>query len=249
MLNFTLKQLKYVEAAARLGSIAKAGAELNISQSSITAAIDALEEALDYDIFTNTGKGIQTTPSGTEILQLIRGADQSRHFEADVQPAVASIRPHANCLLRYSSSSFLPPISSHFRKVPAFDKAAGRNMQKIMISWYGRQTLSSPTKIHLTTGTVFDAYSTPRHMRLCQSTSCSLEKCQSRSWEKPMVLLDLPRTREYFISMFNERGLHPNIVHSTVLSENARTGRCGIGSILNIRPTIIMRIQSVTVFC
>ena len=58
-MNFTLKQLRYVEAAGRLGSIAKAAIEVSISQSSITASIDALEAALDYALFVRTpAKGI-----------------------------------------------------------------------------------------------------------------------------------------------------------------------------------------------
>ena len=62
---FTLKQLRYVEAAGRLGSIAAAAQELAISQSSITAAIDALETSLDYDIFLRTpARGIRSTPAG-----------------------------------------------------------------------------------------------------------------------------------------------------------------------------------------
>ena len=44
MFGFTLKQLRYIEAAARTGSIANAAQELNISQSSITAAIDNFEQ-------------------------------------------------------------------------------------------------------------------------------------------------------------------------------------------------------------
>jgi hypothetical protein len=58
-MNFTLKQLRYVEAAGRLGSIAKAAVEVSISQSSITASIDALEASLDYALFVRTpAKGI-----------------------------------------------------------------------------------------------------------------------------------------------------------------------------------------------
>jgi DNA-binding transcriptional LysR family regulator len=53
-MNFTLKQLRYVEAAGRLGSIAKAAVEVSISQSSITASIDALEASLDYALFVRT---------------------------------------------------------------------------------------------------------------------------------------------------------------------------------------------------
>ena len=43
MRNLTLKQLRYVEGADRLGSITNAAEEMNISQSSITAAINMLE--------------------------------------------------------------------------------------------------------------------------------------------------------------------------------------------------------------
>ena len=53
MLNFTLKQLKYVEATGRLGSIAKAVSNLNLSQSSITAAINSLESEIGFDLFNN----------------------------------------------------------------------------------------------------------------------------------------------------------------------------------------------------
>ena len=42
-MHFTLKQLRYVDAALRTGSIVQAAREMNISQSSIAAAIDASE--------------------------------------------------------------------------------------------------------------------------------------------------------------------------------------------------------------
>jgi DNA-binding transcriptional LysR family regulator len=86
-LNFTLKQLRYVEAAGRLGSIAKAAVEVSISQSSITASIDALEASLDYALFVRTpAKGITPTSAGREALQLIRTyLNQTRQFESELQ--------------------------------------------------------------------------------------------------------------------------------------------------------------------
>ena len=92
LVNFTLKQLRYVEAAGRLGSIASASQELSISQSSITAAVDALEQDIGYDLFVRTpAKGIRATPQGTETLRLIREfIDQSKHFESEVKSLSAS---------------------------------------------------------------------------------------------------------------------------------------------------------------
>lgn len=53
-----------------------------------------------------------------------------------------------------------------------------------------------------------------------------------------MVMLDLPRTRDYFNSMFEPLGLQPNVVHSTRSAEIVRalvSGGHGY-SILNICP-------------
>ena len=86
-MNFTLKQLRYVEAAGRLGSIAKAAVEVSISQSSITASIDALEASLDYALFVRTpAKGITPTSAGREALRLISTyLNQTRQFDSELQ--------------------------------------------------------------------------------------------------------------------------------------------------------------------
>ena len=113
MLNFTLKQLRYVEAAGRLGSIASAATKLNTSQSSITAAIDVLEAELGFDLFLPTpAKGIHPTSAGLETLKLISSnLDQTLHFEADL----LSVGGAATGLVKlacYSTAapSFLPPV-------------------------------------------------------------------------------------------------------------------------------------------
>ena len=51
MLHFTLKQLRYVAAAGREGSIANAANSLNISQSSITAAIEKTRSCFNVVTF------------------------------------------------------------------------------------------------------------------------------------------------------------------------------------------------------
>ena len=117
-MNFTLKQLRYVESTGRLGSIANAAMELNISQSSITAAIGALESQIGFDLFVRTpAKGISVTPAGREALRLIRGfIVQSRHFETEMMSvggdASGSVR--VSCYAT-AAPSFLPPILKKFR--------------------------------------------------------------------------------------------------------------------------------------
>ena len=56
--------------------------------------------------------------------------------------------------------------------------------------------------------------------------------------KKPMVMLDLPYTRDYFLGLFRTRGLEPELAHSTRSSEIAQAlveGDFGY-TLLNIRP-------------
>ena len=114
MLNYTLKQLHYVEAAGRLGSIAKASQELAISQSSITAAIDQVESRLGYDLFIRTpARGIRPTPQGAEALTLIRiFIEQARHFEAEIQSVAGGLKGTVR-LACYATAAPLVPRCCH----------------------------------------------------------------------------------------------------------------------------------------
>jgi hypothetical protein len=51
----------------------------------------------------------------------------------------------------------------------------------------------------------------PEEHRLVQSQTCSLNDL----FGEPMVLLDQPRTRDYFLSLFGSKGLSPNVAYRT----------------------------------
>ncbi len=76
-MNFTLKQLCYFDAALRNGSIARAAVEMNISQSSITAAIDMIEQCVGAELF----RRVQL--AAREDLQALGELDQAAGFDAD----------------------------------------------------------------------------------------------------------------------------------------------------------------------
>lgn len=247
MLNFTIKQLRYVEAAGRLGSIAKAAAEMNISQSSITAAIDALEHSLDYDIFVRTpAKGIQSTPAGKETLRHIQDfIELTRHFELELQ----SVGGAAAGLVRIAcyataAPSFLPPIlkavTENFPGV-SIKLLEGDMARTIEFLENGEADLVFTYQAALDSRHNFEPLFTaapyallPLNDPLAAANSVTLADLAAR----PMVLLDLPLTREYFFGLFEQSGLTPNIVHTTRSSEICRSlVASGLGfSILNIRP-------------
>ncbi len=236
-----------METAGRLGSISKAAAELSISQSSITAAIDALEQSLDFDIFVRTpAKGIQATPAGLEALQLVRSfIDQSRHFEAEVQ----SVGGDATGLVRIgcyatAAPSFLPPvlkaITEEFPGI-SIKLLEGHMGRMVEFLEEGEADLAFTYDAALDTRHEFLPLFEAPFFALFPATdpmghqsSVSLDELSKR----PMVLLDLPLARDVFVDLFDSAGLTCNIAHTSRSSEICRTlvaggfGYC----LLNILP-------------
>lgn len=64
----TLDQLRVFVTVARLGHVTRAGAELGLTQSAVSAAIAALESRHGTRLFHRVGRGIQLTAEGTLFL-------------------------------------------------------------------------------------------------------------------------------------------------------------------------------------
>ncbi len=78
---FTLRQLQFFIAAAQSGSVTGAARELSISQSSITVAIQALEDDLGVQLFDRQARGLLITHKGSAFLR------HARQILADVATA------------------------------------------------------------------------------------------------------------------------------------------------------------------
>lgn len=65
----TLKQILYVRAVSKAGSIGKAAEALFISQSSLSESIQNLEREYDMVLFERTSRGISLTRQGEEFLK------------------------------------------------------------------------------------------------------------------------------------------------------------------------------------
>lgn len=246
-MNFTLKQLRYVEATGRLGSIANAASELNISQSSITAAIGALETQLGYDLFVRTpAKGISVTPAGHEVLRLICGfIVQGRHFETELMSvggdALGAIR--VSCYAT-AAPSFLPPILKAFKSNypnTSITLLEGNMEATITYLSNGEADLAFTYEEMVEDGQAFTPlFDAPPYALLSTDDPLANEESVSIAQlaERPMIMLDLPRTRAYFSNMFEAIGLQANVVHSTRSAEIVRAlvaGGHGY-SLLNICP-------------
>jgi len=80
----TLKQVRYFIAAAETGQISHAAMEMNISQSAVTAAIQALEAELGVRLLDRSATGVTPTIEGARFLA------RARNITAAVEDAVRS---------------------------------------------------------------------------------------------------------------------------------------------------------------
>lgn len=246
MLNITIKQMRYIAAAGRLGSIANAATELNISQSSISSAIDALEEELSYHLFVRTpAKGIKPTSSGNAVLvALEKFLTRLDHLESELRSIggeeVGSLR--IGCFVT-AVGSFLPPILRQFTtSFPGVEIVLMEESMEGVVDLLnsGRvdmaftyHDLVSPAHEFLPLLDVPPYALLPRNDPLAAKDSVSLKELS----KLPMVLFDLPRTSGYYARFLTDAGHPVHIAHRTASVEMVRTlVSNGFGfSILNAR--------------
>ena len=223
-MNFTLKQLLYFDAALRNGSIARAAAEMNISQSSITAAVDQIEQTVGAELFRRIpAKGIVATQLGQEVGQYIAAfLEQSRLFQSDLM----SLSGNPTGTLRLgcfepTAPYVLPPllrrISDGYPEI-RIDVMEGdmAQMSNVLQTGavdaaltYRQEVLPEHNFVPL-----FEAPPwalVPENSHLADRKELRLSDLK----DVPMVALDVPRTRGYFLNLFKSIGIKPTVVHST----------------------------------
>lgn len=223
-MQFTLKQLRYVDAALRTQSIAQAAKEMNISQSSISAAIDATEALMNVSLFHRMpAKGIRPTEAGIaaadKIAQFLTSA---RILESDLMSsqgaAVGSLR--LGCYAP-TAPFMLPRLLNRVREAHPQVRVELKegDMEQLVEFLNTGEVDIALTYRRVTPETMpfqplFPAPPwalIPDASQLATQSAVSLEELA----DEPMIMLDLASTHKYFSSLFIQRGLSPRIVHTT----------------------------------
>jgi DNA-binding transcriptional LysR family regulator len=245
-MTFTLKQLRYVQAAGRCGSITEAAELLSISQSSITAAIDALEQALGFDLFIRMpAKGIAPTASGKDALSHIRNyLEQTDHLDSDLRSiggqSVGALR--LACYVTTAPHVLPLMLKGFVRDNPdvRIELTEGDMVSMVKQLLDGSVDLACTYNNSLPEQVSFTPlFSAPPYAIISAEDSLARKSSVTLSElaERPMIVLDLPYSRDYYTDLFHSRGLRPSKAHSTRSSEIVRAlAAAGFGfSILNIR--------------
>ena len=248
-MNYTLRQLQYVVAVADHGSVTAAANALFTSQPGISNSIAQLEEVFGIQIFIrHHAKGISVTPAGQSFIasarNLLAHAEDLTHQAHDLSQSLqGSIR--FGCFTTIAPI-FLPGLLSALREqhpdVQAdLNEGTTESLQNGLI--HGEIEVALLYDLDLSPSLVKEQMLSARpYVLLSKSHPLAQQEAVTLASlvDEPMVLFDMPHSREYFLSMFRVRKLEPFVRYRTVNFELVRglvASQNGY-AFLNLRPTI-----------
>ena len=223
-LHFTLRQLEYLVAVADCGSIALAAERVNVSSPSISTAISQLESGSGLQLFIRRhAQGLSLTESGRQFTSLARdvlaSAGRLSDRAADIAGKVAGplgigclstfaqvVMPH----LRRSFTDRFAEVEFHQfegHQADLFD-AIRRGQIDVALTY----DLDIPPEVEFLPLVSLAPHALlPVHHPLAAQAQVTPHELAPH----PMVLLDLPHSAAYFLSLFSAAGVQPNIVERT----------------------------------
>ncbi|HEY9039334.1 MAG TPA: LysR substrate-binding domain-containing protein [Roseovarius sp.] len=220
-MRFTLRQLSYFVAAGEAGSVTRAAETINISQPSVSSAISHLEEELGVQLFIRQhAQGLVLTPSGKRLLKAAKESLRAAHRLYEVAGETASLVAgplHIGAFHTFaplilpeiwrSFSDLYPDVQLKVTTASEAELAEGLRRAQIDVALTYESQLSSEIVFHPLARMPTYVLLAADHP-LAARASLSLADLA----QEPFVLLDLPISRQYFISLFEQSGQKPHIV-------------------------------------
>lgn len=242
---FTLRQLRYFVAAADALSLTAAAKKLHVSPPSVAAAVFSLEGLFSADLFVrHHAKGLSLTPAGEQLARearaLLRHADDMQSVAGEMTSEVKGA-VSIGCLVTIAPY-LVPQLLQQFNeRHPKAVLSATVDHQEGLLNalLHGRldalvtYDLDLPKDISFLPLAELPAYVIAADKsRLAKLRKVSLKQLTN----EPLVLLDMPLSREYFLQIFSDAGVKPLITYKSAHPEVVRSMVAqGLGySILNI---------------
>ncbi len=247
MHRFTLRQLEYLVTCIDCRSVAGAAERLNVSQPTISVAITKLEEQLGVQLLLrHPSRGVTATSAAEKVLHsarslLAHAGDLERQVIETGATLAGELRlgsfstlaPTMLPSLIHELSLRHPDIRVHLREGPQDQMVeALYDGQLDLALLYDIELPDDLHTVPLAERLPYVALS-PGHP-LAEQTHVALDDLVA----EPMILLDVPPSREYFLSLFRDAGLEPTVAHSSPSIEMVRgMVGCGLGyALLVTRP-------------
>lgn len=256
--EFTLVQLRYFVAAAETGSMTTASQSLRVAQSAISSAVATLERSLGLQLFVrHHARGLALTADGAVFLREARNLLTQAADLASSAAGLGSLpsgRVSVGCFTTLAPFHLPRLLSDLAVECPALDvdvvegesdflQAALRSGRCELAILYDIDLAADLDRERLAAAAPY-AILTPDH-RLARPGGVRLRELAT----EPMVLLDLPHSRDYFRSMVASGGIEPQIRYRTASYETVRAlvARGHGFSILNQRPAAVTTYDGGTV--
>ena len=245
--NVTLTQLRYfVESADQL-SMTRAAQRLLVAQSAISTAIGQLEDQVGAQLFVRRrSKGLLLTAAGKALLRdarsilmsLDEALDAARGQGGEVRGSV-----RIACfvtLAPFVLPSLLAQLGTNYPELEIDVVEADAAVADVLVR-NGDVELAICYDFGFgddieceVIATSFPYLVLPKNHRLANRHEVTLTELA----DEPMVLLDLPRSRDYFMKMLSDAGVTPSVRYRSESYEAVRTlvARGHGFSILNQRP-------------
>ena len=230
MADYTLRQLEYFVAIAEAGSVTGAAQHMHLSQSAMSTALSDLEHALGVQLVTrHHARGVTVTAAGLDLLSSARALlRQAQELESTAgQLGGESGRVTLGCftvLCPYVLPTLLAEARETLPKVELLTSEESLDSLSDGLR-EGRLELTLGYGLGRPPGVTHHAlYSVSAHVvlpvdhRFAQRRAITLKQLDG----EPMVLLDLPHSRDYFAGLYAAAGVAPAVRYRTHSAETAR---------------------------
>jgi len=219
-MRFTLRQIGYFVATAETGSITLASERVNISQPSISSAISALEDGFGIQLFIrHHAQGLSLTAEGQRFLReakaLLLQAEELQNAASVISARVAGPLD-IGCLSTLFPLA-IPELLSVFRKrheAVRVNAIAGNQAELFDLLHAGRISLLLTYDMNIPQDFEFQSLAPlPPYAfvgighKLARRRSVALRELAGDDF----LLLDMPISRDYFLSLFHQAGVTPVI--------------------------------------
>jgi DNA-binding transcriptional LysR family regulator len=223
-LRFTLRQLEYFVAVGQAGSIALAAQRLHVSSPSISAALAQLEVEFGLPLFLRRpAQGLTLTQSGRRFLvateAVLVAAGRLGDLAQDIRGKVAG--PLALGCLITIAQVILPALRRSF--VAAYPQVTFVQSEGDQAALYdalraGTLDLALTYDMAIPSDLAFTPLvALPPHAILPADHPLAAKPMVDLAdlAPLPMILLDLPHSATYFLQLFADAGLQPQIADRT----------------------------------
>ena len=231
---FTLVQLRYFTTVARLEHMTAAAAELNVTQSTLSSAIAQLEVEFGVPLFVRLPRrGLRLTPAGQALLA------RSSAFLEEAELISRSVREDTTVLTGDLVVGIYAPLAP-FRAPVLLQQFTSLHPEVNLVFLEGDQGTLQQALLdgHCEVALMYDlgvgdrfqrqlVERIPPHVIVPAHHPLALAgRTEARLAEfadEPLILLNLPHTREYYLGLFKQLGITPQVRHVSLGYETVRS--------------------------